>query len=103
MARRLLADWDGETRTLVVAGRLHTALEPHRHGWPMGHHLARRLPGLASVRLEPLSGSITNLGVKRVGARRPPRDAAPRLRVGSGELVLDLPRATPAVVPSGRL
>ena len=100
MAKRLLADWDGETPTLVVAGSLHTALEPHRHGWPLGFHLAGRLPGLAAVRLRPLSGAIANLGVKRVGAPEPPPGAALRVQVDGGELVVDLPRATPATVPT---
>jgi hypothetical protein len=100
MAKRLLADWDGETPTLVVTGNLHAALEPHRHGWPLGYHLVQRLPGLASVTLRVLSGAIANLGEKRVGAREAPPGASLRLCVEGGQLVLDLPRATPAQVPA---
>ncbi|HEY2937270.1 MAG TPA: hypothetical protein VGJ25_11770 [Gaiellaceae bacterium] len=100
MAKRLLADRDGETPTLVVTGNLHAALEPHRHGWPMGYHLVQRLPGLATVSLRVLSGAIANLGVKRIGSAEPPAGGRLRVYLNRGELVLDLPRATPAQVPA---
>jgi len=100
MAKRLLADWDGASPTLVVTGSLHAALEPHRHGWPLGYHLVQRFPGLASVRLRVLSGAISNLGVERVGADEPPPGSSLRLYIESGGLVLDLPVATPAQVPT---
>lgn len=50
MADRVLAEWDRHGPLLVVAGNLHTKLAPHRHGVPLGHHLAQ---AAAAVEIEP--------------------------------------------------
>jgi hypothetical protein len=98
MARLFLREWDGETPTLLAAGRLHTELADHRHGRPLGVHLAAARPGVAAVRLECRSGTFTNLGVRRIPGL-PGRGPA-RLAREAGGLVLELPRATAATVPA---
>jgi hypothetical protein len=98
MAKRFLADWDGASPTLLVAGNLHAELVPHRHGWPLGYHLAQARPGVASIRLDPRSGSFWNLGVRWIAG--PPGAGPGRLGVDRDRLVLELPHATPAAVPT---
>jgi hypothetical protein len=75
MAQRLVAEWDGETRLIAVAGAFHTRLDAE-DGTTMAMHLARRLP----LRPAMLAYSGTSM------------PAAP--------IVLRLPPATPADVPT---
>jgi hypothetical protein len=103
MADRLLSGLDGGPSALVVAGNLHTRLEPHEHGVPMGHHVAGVRPSTLEVRMRYLSGDIFNLGHRKLGPSRPRRAAEPVLRVHGDGLELTLPRVHLAVVPNPEL
>jgi hypothetical protein len=89
MAERLLQ----ETRTapaLVMAGGLHTRLRAHRHGEPLGAHVARARPGTIEVRLRYPGGFVS-------GAR--PDMCV--LRSAGAWLELTVPDARPGVTPAG--
>jgi hypothetical protein len=98
MARRLLAGSPSQARTLVVAGNAHTPTCPTDLGVPLGACLARQRPGIREIRIRYGGGRFWNLEscrfARRVGAQGPVR-----LHQDTGELVLDLPMATEAVVP----
>jgi hypothetical protein len=106
MAERLLAGIAGAPPALVVAGNLHTRLQPHEHGVPMGHHVALAMSGTTEIRMEYLGGEIFNLRRRPAAglARRPRLRPAPvpSLWVDRGGLVLTLPRVHAAVVPNPR-
>ncbi len=106
MAERLLAGIAGASPALVVAGRLHTRRRRHRHGVPMGQHVARARSGTTEVLIEYLGGEIFNLGRMRVGGgrllRRHLPASDPQMRIEGDRVVLTLPMAHPAIVPSPR-
>lgn len=88
MAVRLLQQTPGPP-AVVMAGSLHTRLRRHRHGEPMGAHVARARPGTVEVRL-----------------RYPGRGSgwAPEgfvLRSAGAWLELTVPDGQPAVTPAG--
>lgn len=89
MAVRLLED-TGTTPALVLAGSLHTRLRRHRHGEPLGAHVARVRRGTVEVRLR-------YPGALAPGERR---DACV-LRSAGAWLELTVPDARPAVAPAG--
>ena len=89
MAARLLE----ETRTapaLVMAGSLHTRLRRHRHGEPLGAHVARIRPGTIEVRLR-YPGDVL-AGMERCGCV---------LRSAGAWLELTVPDSRPGVTPAG--
>jgi hypothetical protein len=98
MARRLLAGSPSGTRTLAVAGNAHTPTSPTDLGVPLGARLARQRPGIREIRIRYGNGRFWNFKSRqfadRAGAQGPVR-----LYQDTGELVLDLPMATEAVVP----
>lgn len=98
MARRLLAASGPGTRTLAVAGNAHTLVSPIELGVPMGARLAGRRPGVREIRISYGGGGFYNGGSRQFARRAGPQDK-PRLYQHDGELVLDLPLATEAVVP----
>jgi len=83
MAVRLL-DEVGTAPALVMAGSLHTRLRRHRHGEPMGAHVARVRPGTVEVRV-------------RYPAAAPPGPCT--LRPAGAWLELTVPAARPAATP----
>jgi erythromycin esterase-like protein len=98
MARRLLAASGPSARTLAVAGNAHTPTSPIELGIPMGAQLAGHRPGVRQIQISYGSGGFYN-GGSRQFARRADPAGKPWLYQHDGELVLDLPLATEAVVP----
>lgn len=98
MARRILAASSPSARTLVVAGNAHTAIRPIELGVPMGARLAQQRAGIREVRISYGGGSFYNCEPRQF-AQRTGSPGTIRLRQRNGELVLDLPMATEAVVP----
>lgn len=97
MARRLLPQL--RTSTLLVAGNLHTQLEPNPHGIPLGAHLARERPGLRSIQIRYLGGGYFNLGERAFRGRGTGRPRARLFLAETGQATLELACATPADVP----
>lgn len=107
MAERILAG-DADGPRLVVAGNLHTRLRRTRSGVPMGGHLQKARPGVREIRIIYRRGAYYNGGPSEFPARRRSRAASPAgaspllrplLREDAGQVLLDLPQATEAVVP----
>jgi hypothetical protein len=98
MARRLLAASGPGTCTLAVAGNAHTPTSPIELGVPMGARLAGQWPGVREIRISYGGGGFYNGGPRHF-ARRADRQDKIRLHQHDGELVLDLPLATEAIVP----
>lgn len=100
MAEVLLASL-GPDPALILAGNMHTQLRPHRHGVPMGVHLAATRPGTVEIRIRYLSGEFFNLSRKRIQSSAPPPEqgAGYELRASGGQLEVTVPVARPAVVP----
>jgi hypothetical protein len=84
--------------TLVVAGNAHTPLHRTELGVPMGTLLSERQPGLAEIRISYASGGYCNIRPRRF-AGHAGTAGGPRLSLRDGQLVLDLPSATEALVP----
>jgi hypothetical protein len=98
MARRILATSPPSARTLVVAGNAHTPVHPIELGVPMGAHLAGQRPGTREVQISYGGGRFYNCEPHQFARRTDPQGKI-RLHQHQGELVLDLPMATEAVVP----
>ena len=98
MARRILATSPPGARTLVVAGNAHTPIRPIELGVPMGAHLAGQRPGTWEVQIRYGGGSFYNCEPRQFARRVDPQGKI-RLHQHEGELVLDIPAATEAVVP----
>jgi hypothetical protein len=98
MAQRILATSPPSTRTLVVAGNAHTPIHPIELGVPMGARVAEQRPGTREVRISYGGGSFYNFEPRQFARRTGPQGKI-RLHQHEGELVLDLPIATEAVVP----
>jgi hypothetical protein len=112
MAGRILAAPAAPGGRLVVAGNLHTRLEPlpaddpigAEIGVPMGVELARRCPGLCSIDFVYGAGGYYNLGPRRneepLGGQYPD---VPRLVQQEGALELVVPSPEEATVPHREL
>jgi hypothetical protein len=98
MARRILAASPQGARTLAVAGNAHTPTSPIELGVPMGADLAEQRPGIRDIQIDYGSGSFYNGGPRQFG-RRTPSQGEMRLYQHHGQLFLDLPVATEAIVP----
>jgi hypothetical protein len=81
-----------------VAGNAHTPTSPIELGVPMGACLAGQRPGVREIRISYGGGGFYN-GRPRQFARRADQSGQMRFYQHDGELVLDLPLATEAVVP----
>jgi hypothetical protein len=118
MADRVLAAPAVPGGRLVVAGSLHTRLEPlpvddpraAHIGVPMGVELARRRPGLCSIECVYGPGHFYNLGLRRSveDVRVPHLGGPPRLIMHAadqapGELLLLVPSPRAATVPHRQL
>jgi len=98
MARRILAASPPGARTLVVAGNAHTPTSSIELGVPMGARLAQQRPGTREIRISYGAGFFWNFKPRQFARRADPQGHV-RLYQHNGELVLDLPLATEAVVP----
>jgi hypothetical protein len=98
MARRILAAAPLGVRTLAVAGNAHTPTAPIELGVPMGACLAAERPGIREIRISYGGGSFYNREPCQFARRASPHEPI-RLHLHDGELVLDLPMASEAVVP----
>jgi hypothetical protein len=98
MARRVLVGSPSTAHTLAVAGNAHTPTSPSDLGVPLGTCLARQRPGIREIRIRYRGGRFWNFKSRRFGGRAS-AEGPIRLYEDSGELVLDLPLATEAVVP----
>ena len=100
MARRLLATSPPSARTLVVAGNAHTPVSPIELGVPMGARVAGQRPGTREVQISYGGGGFYNCEPRQFAEPGRLHGPARRgLHQHQGELVLDLPIATEAVVP----
>lgn len=70
MARAVLAARADGLPMLVVAGNLHTRLQPHDQGVPMGAHIAAALPAVSEIRIRYAGGSFYNFGPRTLGLER---------------------------------
>jgi hypothetical protein len=98
MARRILAASPPGARTLAVAGNAHTPTSPIELGVPMGARLAEQRPGIREIRIRYGAGYFWNFGPRRFTRHTDPHGHT-RLYQHNGDLVIDLPLATEAVVP----
>ncbi len=98
MAGRILAASRPGARTLAVAGNLHTPTSPIELGVPMGARLAEQRPGVREIQISYGTGSFWNLGPRQFAPYGDPQGQV-RLHEHEGELVMDLPQASEAVVP----
>ena len=98
MARRILATSPPSARTLVVAGNAHTPIRPTELGVPMGARLAGQRPGTRDVQISYGGGSFYNCERGQFARRTGPQGKI-RLHQHEGQLALDLPTATEAIVP----
>jgi hypothetical protein len=113
MAGRVFAAPDAPGGRLVVAGDLHTRLEPlptsdpigAEIGIPLGAELARRRPGLCSIDCVYGPGQFYNLGPRRSDLNGLPRQHldTPRLIMQQGALLLQVPSPREATVPHREL
>jgi hypothetical protein len=87
-----------DTLHRAVAGNAHTPTSPIELGVPMGARLAGQRPGVREIRINYGGGGFYNGGPRQLARRADPQDKV-RLYQHDGELVLDLPLATEAVVP----
>jgi hypothetical protein len=97
MAQRLLEEWDRKGAVLVAAGNLHTSLQPHRCGVPLGHHLAA-VTDAAEARLCFTRGSLYD-GRKIITLREhAPDDSSSTTSTTKGSYPIVLEEANPAIV-----
>ncbi|MBI2577878.1 MAG: hypothetical protein HYV77_03500 [Candidatus Wildermuthbacteria bacterium] len=107
MARNIIENLT-DAPTLVVAGNLHTKVEPitfedeEGEHHPMGEQVKRDIPNVPSGRIEYLTGEFHNYGTRKFGEKSD--DAKfPLARFFKGEdglYVFELPEAHVAVVPN---
>ena len=98
MARRILAASPPGARTLAVAGNAHTPTSPIELGVPMGARLAEQRPGIRDIQIRYGGGSFYNGEPRQFAHYAGPQEPI-RLHQYDGELILDLPVASEAVVP----
>jgi len=85
--------------TLVVAGNAHTPTRPTDLGVPLGARLAARRPGVRDIRIRYGAGHFYNLEPRRFPPDPRVRRGPARLRLNRGNLLLDLPGPSEAIVP----
>jgi hypothetical protein len=98
MADRILAADTAPGGTLVVAGNAHTPMTPTTLGLPLGARLAEKRRGVREIRIRYGSGGYYNSRPRQFKRHFGFRHHL-RLHAEHGELVLDLPMATEALVP----
>jgi erythromycin esterase-like protein len=98
MAERILAAAGPGARTLAVAGNAHTPTRRTDLGVPLGACLARQRPGVRDIRISYAGGRFYNGEPRQFRLSTSPPPQA-RLHEHDGDLILDLPSASEAVVP----
>jgi len=98
MAERVVMAEIPEGGTLVVAGNMHTPMEETTLGLPLGARLAEMRPGVREIRIRYANGGFYNARSRRFKGRLSFRRHI-RLHAEHGQLVLELPMATEALVP----
>ncbi len=98
MAQRILAASAPGARTLAVAGNAHTPISPIELGVPMGARLAEQCPGIREIQIRYGGGNYYDCEPRQFRRYVSPEGLI-RLHQQDGELFLDLPAATEAVVP----
>ncbi len=100
MAAPILASCAGANQgVLVVAGNAHTPTGPTSNGVPLGACLAARCPGVRDIRIRYGAGHFYNLEPRRFAPDPRVRRGPARLRLNRGNLLLDLPGPSEAIVP----
>ena len=98
MAERIVMADTPEGGTLVVAGNMHTPMIETTLGLPLGARLAEMRPGVRDIRIRYGNGGFYNARPRRFKTHLSLRRHM-RLHAEHGELVLELPQATEALVP----
>ena len=107
MAKNIIANL-ANSRTLVVAGNLHTQVEPitfddeKEEHHPMGEHLKKQIPNVPSGKIKYLTGQFHNYGTRDF-REKPEGVELPKARFyksDDGVYLFDLPEAHVAVVPN---
>ena len=98
MAERIVMADTPEGGTLVVAGNMHTPMIETTLGLPLGARLAEMRPGVREIRVRYGNGGFYNSRPRRFKTHVSLRRHI-RLHAEHGELVLELPHATEALVP----
>lgn len=98
MAGLLLGEWDRQGALLVVAGNLHTRLQEHRFGLPLGHHVVQ-VSEAAEIGLDYATGRLDDgIDVQTLIARAFDADHPNVTATGDGAFRILLPEAHPAVL-----
>lgn len=84
---------------LVVAGNAHTPTGPTPNGVPLGARLAARRPGVRQASIRYGGGHFYNLEPRRFPPNPRVRRGHSHLRLRRGNLLLDLPGPSEAIVP----
>lgn len=107
MAQNIMANLADGT-TLVVAGNLHTQIEPINFGdekgehHPMGENIKKQIPNVPSGKIKYLTGQFHNYGTKDF-RKKPEGVELPKARFyksNDGVYTFELPEAHGAVVPN---
>jgi len=107
MADRILARTEGRAAggatpasgMLAVAGNAHTPTRPTSLGVPLGACLARQRPGVRDISIRYGSGHFYNLRPRQFGPQPGLSRHQIRLHLYRGNLTLDLPEPSEAIVP----
>jgi hypothetical protein len=98
MARRILAAELPDSGTLVAAGNAHTPTAPTGLGVPLGAWLSRQRPGVRDITISYGGGRFYNNEPRQFHGAGSVSGPV-RLHEREGNLILELPVATEAVVP----
>ncbi len=99
MADRILADSTAAAGTLVVAGNAHTPTGPTSLGVPLGACLYQQRPGVKEIRIRYGRGGYYNMQPRHFHPSINIWPSHVRLYQEDGNLILELPAATEAIVP----
>jgi hypothetical protein len=99
MAGPILAGCEASGTKLVVAGNAHTPTRPTALGVPLGARLAAERPGVREIRIRYGAGHFYNGEPRRFPPDPRVRRGPLRLGLRRGNLLIDLPGPSEAIVP----
>jgi hypothetical protein len=99
MASQLLAGATAASGTLAVAGNAHTPTSPAPWGIPLGACLSRQRPGVLDIRINYGRGGYYSMRPSQIYPSISIWPSQTRLYQEDGNLILELPEATEAIVP----
>ena len=99
MAVRVLAGATAAAGTLVVAGNAHTPTGPTVMGVPLGARLRKQRPGVREIRISYGRGGYYDMRPRHFHPSISIWPNQVRLYQEKGNLILELPAATEAMVP----